>query len=220
MEIKVRNISKSFKNNTVLQDVNLDLVSGKIYGLIGPNGSGKTVLMKIIAGVMKPSSGTVTIDGQELHKDIQILPNVGVIFEKPEFFNDLSGFDNLMLLSQIQKQIDSQKIKETLQLVGLDSNNTNKVKSYSLGMVQRLGIAQAIMENQKILILDEPTNALDQEGVIAILKLLKQKKEEGCIILLTSHQLEVIYSVCDEIYTINHHHLEKAKALSERVITL
>ena len=199
MHIKATNISKQFKNNVLFTNVNLDLYSGKIYGLIGHNGSGKTVLMKILTGVMKPTTGTVEIDDKTLHQDIQILPEVGVIFEKPEFFNDLTGKENLELLAKINK---------------------NKVKDYSLGMVQRLGIAQAIMEDQKILILDEPTNALDQDGVVSILRLLKQKKEEGCLILISSHQLDEIFAICDEVYQINHQNLIKVDKQEERKFNL
>ncbi len=220
MHIKTTNISKQFKNNVLFTNVNLDLYSGKIYGLIGHNGSGKTVLMKILTGVMKPTTGTVEIDDKTLHQDIQILPEVGVIFEKPEFFNDLTGKENLELLAKINKRIDDKKIIEAMKQVNLDPNNQNKVKDYSLGMVQRLGIAQAIMEDQKILILDEPTNALDQDGVVSILRLLKQKKEEGCLILISSHQLDEIFAVCDEVYQINHKNLVKVDKQEERKFNL
>lgn len=220
MEIILKNISKSFKNNVILNNVNLHLSSGKIYGFIGHNGSGKTVLMKIIAGVMKPTEGTVEVDGKLMHQDIQTLPDVGVIFEKPEFFNDLTGKENLMLLAKIQNKVGEAEVNEAIEMVGLDPNNKNKVKAYSLGMVQRLGIAQAIMEKQKVLILDEPTNALDQDGVISILKLLKKKKEEGCLIIISSHQLDEVFAVCDEVYRIQHQNVELAKDKYEREIKL
>lgn len=220
MHIKATNISKQFKNNVLFTNINLDLYSGNIYGLIGHNGSGKTVLMKILTGVMKPTTGTVEIDDKTLHQDIHILPEVGVIFEKPEFFNDLTGKENLELLAKINKRIDDKKIIETMKQVNLDPNNQNKVKDYSLGMVQRLGIAQAIMEDQKILILDEPTNALDQDGVISILRLLKHKKEEGCLILISSHQLDEIFAICDEVYQINHQNLIKVDKQEERKFNL
>ena len=176
--------------------------------------------MKILTGVMKPTTGTVEIDDKILHQDIQILPEVGVIFEKPEFFNDLTGKENLELLAKINKRIDDKKIIETMKQVNLDQSNKNKVKDYSLGMVQRLGIAQAIMEDQKILILDEPTNALDQDGVVSILRLLKQKKEEGCLILISSHQLDEIFAICDEVYQINHQNLIKVDKQEERKFNL
>ena len=220
MEIILKNISKSFKNNVILNNVNLHLSSGKIYGFIGHNGSGKTVLMKIIAGVMKPTEGTVEVDGKLMHQDIQTLPDVGVIFEKPEFFNDLTGKENLMLLAKIQNKVGEAEVNEAIEMVGLDPNNKNKVKAYSLGMVQRLGIAQAIMEKQKVLTLDEPTNALDQDGVISILKLLKKKKEEGCLIIISSHQLDEVFAVCDEVYRIQHQNVELAKDKYEREIKL
>ena len=220
MEIILKNISKSFKNNVILKNVNLHLSSGKIYGFIGHNGSGKTVLMKIIAGVMNPTEGTVEVDGKFMHQDIQTLPDVGVIFEKPEFFNDLTGKENLMLLAKIQNKVGEAEVNEAIEMVGLDPNNKNKVKAYSLGMVQRLGIAQAIMERQKVLILDEPTNALDQDGVISILKLLKKKKEEGCLIIISSHQLDEVFAVCDEVYRIQHQNVELAKDKYEREIKL
>ena len=220
MHIKATNISKQFKNNVLFTIINLDLYSANIYGLIGHNGSGKTVLMKILTGVMKPTTGTVEIDDKTLHQDIHILPEVGVIFEKPEFFNDLTGKENLELLAKINKKIDDEKIIETMKQVNLDPNNKNKVKDYSLGMVQRLGIAQAIMEDQKILILDEPTNALDQDGVISILRLLKHKKEEGCLILISSHQLDEIFAICDEVYQINHQNLIKVDKQEERKFNL
>lgn len=220
MKVQLKNVSKQFKNNVIFKDVNLELESGNIYGLIGHNGTGKTVLMKVITGVMKPTEGTIEVDHQLFHQDLHTLPEVGVIFEKPEFFNDLTGKENLMLLAKIKNIIGEKEVEAVMEEVGLDPHNPNKVKAYSLGMVQRLGIAQAIMEKQKVLILDEPTNALDQEGVLSILKLLKKKKEEGCLIIISSHQLDEVFALCDKVYQIKHQQLEQVTSPHEREIIL
>ena len=203
MKIQLQNVSKRFKNNLLFDQVNITFESGKIYGLIGPNGTGKTVLMKIISGIMKPTEGTILCDDKILGKDIRVLPNVGVIFEKPEFFNDLNAEENLALLARINQRITKKEIEEVIKEVGLNFNNKAKVKTYSLGMVQRLGIAQAIMENQGIMILDEPTNALDEDGIELIHQILKQKKEEGKLIIVSSHNSYDIQQLCDGVYKIN-----------------
>lgn len=200
--IKLTNITKKFKKNVIFSNVNITFEQGKIYALIGPNGCGKTLLLKIISGLVRPNDGYVKLNDKILRKDLKILPNMGVIFEKPEFFLDLTGYENLKLLADINHSIDDQEIINILKTVDLFEAKDKKVKFYSLGMVQRLGIAQAIMENQKILLLDEPTNALDETGVKMVHNLLINMKKDR-IIIITSHQKYDIDQLADEIYLFN-----------------
>lgn len=199
-KILLKNINKSFKNQEIFKNVNIEFHEGKIYGLIGTNGCGKTLLLKIISGLVKPSDGEVLYNGNKIGVDFKTLPNVGVIFEKPEFFLDLTGYENLKLLAGINNIIGDEVIIETMKLLQLDPNNKNKLKNYSLGMTQRLGLVQAIMENQKILLLDEPTNALDENGVEIVHKILMEMKKNK-IIIITSHNKYDIEELCDHVYS-------------------
>ncbi len=198
-EIVVDKISKSFKFQNVLDNVSFKCISGKIYGLIGHNGSGKSVLMKIICGLMCPDSGTVAMNGKIIGKDMDFLPNAGVIIEQPNFVPYISGYKNLKILADINSKINKKDIYEVMEQVGLDPTSKKWVGKYSLGMKQRLSIAQAIMEKPEILILDEPMNGLDSEGVEQIRKCLLDLKNEGKIIILASHYKEDISVLCDEI---------------------
>lgn len=198
--IEVKNISKSFKNMQVLKDVSLEIEEGTICGLVGLNGSGKTVLMKAICGFLIPETGKVFVKGKEIGKDCDFPENVGAIIENPGFSQFISGFKNLKNLASIQKKIDDDKIRETMRLVGLDPDSKKWVSKYSLGMRQRLGIAQAIMEDQDILILDEPMNGLDKRGVSDVRKILLELKEQGKTIILASHNMSDIEILCDKVY--------------------
>ncbi len=198
--IEIKHIDKSFKGQTVLQDISVSFAEGKIYGIVGRNGSGKTVLMKVICGLIRPDHGTVAVDGKIIGKEIDFPESLGAIIENPGFIPYLSGYRNLLNLSKIKNQITPQKIKETMELVGLASASEKKVAKYSLGMKQRLGIAQAIMEDPKYLILDEPMNGLDNEGVAEVRNLLMNLKQQGRMILLASHNREDISLLCDEVY--------------------
>lgn len=198
--LEIKGLTKKFKQRTVLRDINLSLKFGNIYGFIGANGSGKSVFFKTICGFLKPDKGTVTVNGKTIGKEIDFLPSLGVVIEKPGFIENYNQFENLKYLAQINNIIDDKKIIEVLHRVGLDTNNKEKVKTFSLGMRQRLAIAQAIMENQKIIILDEPFNGLDKNGCNQIKNLLMELKSPDRLILLTSHIEGDIDSLSDYIF--------------------
>lgn len=199
-KIIVQDVVKQFKETTALNHINVSFEEGQIHGLIGRNGSGKTVLMKCICGFMHPTSGTITVAGKQVGKDVDIPSNMGVIIEAPGFLPAYSGFKNLSLLAGIQKKIGKPEIEETMRRVGLDPQSKKHVGKYSLGMRQRLGIAQAIMENPDILLLDEPMNGLDNHGVEDMRSLFLSLKAEGKTIVLASHSMEDIHFLCDTIH--------------------
>lgn len=201
--LKVNGLSKKFKKRVIFKDINLECDYGKVYGFVGPNGCGKSVFFKMISGFLKADTGEISIDGKVIGKDIDFLPDLGVLIEKPGFIENYNHLQNLKYLASINNKIDDDQIKEYLKLVGLDINNTDKVKNYSLGMRQRLGIAQAIMENQKIIILDEPFNGLDKNGTSQIKELILKIKNEGKLILLTSHIEGDIEEMSDIKYQFN-----------------
>lgn len=198
--IQIDHVNKQFKEVKVLKDITVDFEAGQIHGLIGRNGSGKTVLMKCICGFMQPTAGSIFVDGMQVGKDVDIPQNLGVIIEAPGFLPGYSGFKNLKFLADIQKKADAAKIKAVMQRVGLDPESKKHVSKYSLGMRQRLGIAQAIMEDPDVLILDEPMNGLDNHGVEDIRNLLLNLKEEGKTILIASHSAEDIAVLCDTVH--------------------
>lgn len=198
--LEIKGLTKKFKQRTVLRDINLSLKFGNIYGFIGANGSGKSVFFKTICGFLKPDKGTVTVNGKTIGKEIDFLPSLGVVIEKPGFIENYNQFENLKYLAQINNMIDDKKIIEVIHRVGLDINNKEKVKTFSLGMKQRLAIAQAIMEDQKIIILDEPFNGLDKNGCNQIKNLLMELKSPDRLILLTSHIEGDIDSLSDYIF--------------------
>lgn len=207
--IKIKNYSKKFRNHLVLSDVNLEIESGKIYGLIGVNGSGKTVLLKSIAGLTNPSSGSIEVFGKNLHALRSFPEETGIIIEKPGFIPYFTAFENLKYLALINKKISDKEIKETIKLVGLNPDSKQKVKHFSLGMNQRLGIAQAIMEKPKLLLLDEPFNAIDIKSINHMRNLLINQKNNGTTILMTSHNREDLSVLCDEIYEISENKIYK-----------
>ena len=197
--VRIENLHKKFGDVTALENVNLSMEKGKIYGIIGRNGSGKTVLFKLITGFLKPTKGRVIVCGKEIGKDTDFADNVGIIIENPGFLKGYTGFKNLAYLAGIRNVIGKEEIRESMQKVGLDPDSHKKVGRYSLGMKQRLGIAQAIMENPEILILDEPMNSLDNQGVEEIRKLLMELRDEGKTIVLASHNKEDIEILCDKV---------------------
>ena len=209
--ISIENLNKQFKNQLVLNNINVKFSNGHIYGIIGRNGSGKTVLLKCICGFLKPTTGVISVNHKIVGKDIDFPENLGFIIETPGFLLNYSGYKNLKYLASIRKKIDSNEIKESMSLVGLDSADKKHVGKYSLGMRQRLGIAQAIMENPDILVLDEPMNALDKNGVEEMRRLFLKMKSEGKLILLTSHNREDIEILCDEVYEMEEGILNKLK---------
>lgn len=201
--IEMNQVGKRFKDTWVLQDITLSFDSGKIYGLVGRNGSGKTMIMKLIAGMATPTTGTITVEGKRLGTDIDIPDSLGAIIEVPGFLGDMSGWRNLKYLASLRNAIDDEAIRRAMRLVGLDPNDKKRVGKYSLGMRQRLGIAQAIMEKPHILLLDEPMNGLDNQGVEDVRQLLRQFREQGMTIILASHHREDIDALCDEVYMLN-----------------
>ena len=209
--ISIENLNKQFKNQLVLNNINVKFSNGHIYGIIGRNGSGKTVLLKCICGFLKPTTGVISVNQKIVGKDIDFPENLGFIIETPGFLLNYSGYKNLKYLASIRKKIDGNEIKESMSLVGLDSADKKHVGKYSMGMRQRLGIAQAIMEKPDILVLDEPMNALDKNGVEEMRRLFLKMKSEGKLILLTSHNREDIEILCDEVYEMEEGILNKLK---------
>lgn len=209
--ISIENFNKQFKNQLVLNNINVKFSNGHIYGIIGRNGSGKTVLLKCICGFLKPTTGVISVNHKIVGKDIDFPENLGFIIETPGFLLNYSGYKNLKYLASIREKIDSNEIKESMSLVGLDSADKKHVGKYSMGMRQRLGIAQAIMEKPDILVLDEPMNALDKNGVEEMRRLFLKMKSEGKLILLTSHNREDIEILCDEVYEMEEGILNKLK---------
>ena len=196
-KIEIKGLRKSFKSQTVLQDVNVSFETGKIHGIIGRNGSGKTVLFKLIAGFLIPDCGQIIVDGIELKPAMR--REMGILIEKPGFLEHLNAFKNLSLLASIQHRITDQDVRDAITTVGLDPKDKKLVGKFSLGMKQRLGIAQAIMEKPSLLILDEPMSGLDKNGVAEMRKLFLDLKEKGVTILLSSHYAEDIDALCDTV---------------------
>lgn len=207
--IEVKDVCKRFGNNLVLDKVNLEIEGGVTCGLIGRNGSGKTVLMKCICGLTTISSGEIRVRGQRVGQDIEIPKNIGVIIETPGFLSNYSGYSNLKFLAVISGKADKAAIRSAINMVGLDPNSKKHVGKYSLGMRQRLGLAQAIMENPDILILDEPMNGLDKDGVKDMRKYLLDLKQQGKTILIASHSAEDIDVLCDAVYEMDKGVLKK-----------
>ena len=197
--IVVENVSKRFGDNLVLDDVSVSFEKGKIHGIIGRNGSGKTMLMKCICGFVPVTSGTITVEGKRVGKDIDIPHNMGIIIETPGFLNSYSGYNNLKFLAGINKKISKDRIVEIMELVKLGPANKKHVGKYSLGMRQRLGLAQALMESPDILILDEPMNGLDQSGVNEMRDILSSLAKEGTTIIMANHNSEDIELLCDTV---------------------
>ena len=200
-ELKLINVCKNFGKKEVLKDISLNIRSHQVIGLVGESGCGKTVLMKIIIGLMKASKGQVIYNDKLLKKDMDYLPSVGFIIENPCFLNELNGYENLKLLADIRKKISDKEILAWLEKVGLNDINY-KVDDYSLGMKQRLALAQALMEDEQVLILDEPTNSLDEKSVELFHQLIKEEKDKGKIIIISSHNKYDIEKLSDEVYRI------------------
>ena len=202
MEIIVKSATKYIKKALILDDVNIQLTGGKIYGLKGPNGSGKTMLMRLLSGLIRPTSGEVWIDGKKLGKDMDFPEFVGLLIENPAFLPNYTGYENLELLAQIRGKIGAEEICQSLMEVGLDPHDPRRYRKYSLGMKQRLGIAAAIMEKPDLLIVDEPTNALDDSGVEQICTILRRERERGALVVIACHDSLLLETLSDEIYKI------------------
>lgn len=198
--IEVQNVVKRFRDQVVLKNVSISFEKGQIHGIVGRNGSGKTVLFKCICGLMHPEEGVILVNGKRVGRDVDMPEDVGAIIEAPGFLPNYSGYKNLRFLANIRRKIGKEEILNVLKTVGLDPESRKHVGKYSLGMRQRLGIAQAIMEDPEILILDEPMNGLDNAGVQDIRALLLELKAQGKTILLASHNHEDIAALCDTVH--------------------
>lgn len=202
MYIEFRNMTKVIKGSTVLDNINIRFESGKVYGLKGKNGSGKTMLMRAICGFIIPTSGTIDIDGEILGKDITFPRSIGALIENPSFIDSDTGFQNLKALASIQNNIGEQQIREAMESVGLIPDDARKYRKYSLGMKQKLGIACAVMENPDIILLDEPINAIDEKGVQQVQFIIQRAKDRGTLILVACHDRDELEFLSDEIYEI------------------
>lgn len=209
--IEIINYTKMDNNICILNNINITLKKGKCYGFIGRNGSGKSMLFKAISGFIKPTSGMIKVRGKIIGKDIDFPDNTGILIESPGYLPQYTAFENLKFLAGINKNIGEEEIKDTLESLQLSWINEKKVKNFSLGMKQKLGIAQAIMENQDILILDEPMNGLDKEGVNIVRKRLLEEKGKGKTILLASHIQDDIEILCDNVFELDNGNIKLAK---------
>lgn len=212
MKVDVKNVSKSFKGVTILHDINVTFESGKIYGFIGRNGTGKSVFLKMLCGFYKPTTGTILYDGVDVIRENGFPKDTRALIETPQFLPDLTGFENLELLASIQKKIGKEEIIETLKKVNLLTEKDKKYGKYSLGMKQKLGLAQVFMEDPSIIILDEPLNGIEQKTADDLRELLRREKEKGKLIFIASHIKEDIESLADIIYVFDDgtiHKIEK-----------
>ncbi len=200
MKIEIKNVTKKFKENIVLDNVNMTLESGKIYGFIGRNGSGKSVLLKMICAFYEPTSGSILFDGENVIKNKSFPKNTRAIIEGPNFLPDLTGEENLLLLADIQKIIGKKEIEETLKLVNLYEDKDKKYSKYSLGMKQKLGLAQVFMENPEVIILDEPFNGIEDKTALKLREFLKEEKKKGKLIIIATHIKEDVDKLVDELY--------------------
>ncbi len=214
MNITLNKVTKVIGGNTVTDNVDISMKSGVIYGLRGYNGCGKTMLMRLIAGLIIPTKGVIKYDNKTLGKDMDFSESMGILIENPAFLGGLSGFDNLKLLASIKGTINDETIKKTIRRVGLDPDDKKKYRKFSLGMKQRLGIASAIMESPDLIILDEPTNALDSSGVETVKKIIKNEKERGALIIITCHDHTLLEEISDVVYTI-----ENGRIIKEHIFT-
>ncbi|MEC3658858.1 ABC transporter ATP-binding protein [Bacillus velezensis] len=200
--ITMLNVTKKIKKKLILDNISYSFEKGKIYGLFGENGSGKTMLLRTLAGLLVPTHGSITINGEQLHKNISFPKSVGIIIEHMQLLPQYNAVTNLKILSKIKKIASNEDIEDTIKRVGLDPSSNLKVKKYSLGMKQRLNIAQAIFEKPEILLLDEPTNAIDEKGISLIHEIILEEKKRGTTIIIASHHKEDVLSLCDYTLTI------------------
>lgn len=200
MYMELTDISKSIGKTTILHDINLHLEGGKVYGLRGKNGCGKTMLMRVMSGLIRPTTGTVIINEKELWKDMTFPDSIGVLIENPSFIDGYTGYKNLKMLADIKGIIGEKEVKEALLKVGLEPEDKRKYRKYSLGMKQKLGIACAFMEHPDIVIMDEPINAIDEKGVELVRNIMNELKKEGKIIIIACHDAEEMELLADEIF--------------------
>ena len=200
MYMELTDISKSIGKTTILHDINLRIEGGKVYGLRGKNGCGKTMLMRVMSGLIRPTTGTVIINDKELWKDMTFPDSIGVLIENPSFIDGYTGYKNLKMLADIKGVIGEKEVKEALLKVGLDPEDKRKYRKYSLGMKQKLGIACAFMEHPDIVIMDEPINAIDEKGVELVRNIMNELRKEGKIIIIACHDAEEMDLLADEIF--------------------
>lgn len=216
MLISIEHYSKTIKGNKVLDDICMELSGGRIYGLQGINGSGKTMLMKAVCGLIRPTEGTVIINGKRLGKDISFPESIGILIENPAFISKYTGLKNLNILAALQNRIKEADIRDILKKVGLDPDDKRVYRKYSLGMKQRLGIACALMEKPDLLLLDEPFNALDERGIVLVKELILSARERGALIIIACHDKTELEFLSDEIYTINKGSIAKHYQIKEQ----
>ena len=200
--ILLEHVSKVIKGNTVINDVSIELKPGEVTGLKGVNGSGKTMLLRLISGLICPTAGAIYINGERLGKDITFPNSIGILIENPAFLDSYSGFQNLKILASIKGLITDEDICTAIERVGLDCKDRKKYRKYSLGMKQRWGISAAIMEHPEIILLDEPTNALDSEGVELVKKIVMQEKTRGAVVVIACHDADILRELTDEVYLV------------------
>lgn len=200
MNLIANSVYKSIKGKSILSNINLDLKSGTVYGFVGRNGSGKTMLFRALSGLMKIDSGEINCDGNVLGKEISILPSLGIVLENAGLYPEFTGLMNLSLLAKLNHKIEEDDIVRAIKRLGLDPSDKRPYGKYSLGMKQRIVLAQAIMEKPEVIMLDEPTNALDENGIIDIREIILQEKERGALILIASHNKEDISLLADEVF--------------------
>lgn len=201
MRVVVDHISKSFKGTPVLKDISLSASGGEVVGFEGINGSGKTMLMRAICGLIRVDSGVVTADGQKIGRDVDAPRNLGILIEEPAFLGAYTGFQNLKMLAYLRGPCSDEELRRTLSRVGLDPYDKRKYKSYSLGMCQRLGLAAAIMQEPELIVLDEPTNALDADGVEMAVRIVREERDRGALVIIACHDRENMRLMSDVVYT-------------------
>lgn len=211
MKLEIKNLRKEFKNNVVLNDVSLTLDGGKIYGFIGRNGSGKSVLLKIICGFYAPTSGTITLNGKDYISSNEFPDDTRALIEKPKFLPDLTGYENLKLLASVQNKIGDQEIEKVLDELNIKQEANKRFSKYSLGTKQKFGIAQVLMEDPKMIILDEPFNGVENETADRIRNLLKKEKNKNKIIIIASHIKDDIYGLADTIFEVDGGNIKELK---------
>lgn len=209
IEVKVKNVTKKIKGTEVLRNISMELYGGEVTGFAGANGSGKTMLMRLVSGLILPTEGEITINGKVLGKDIEFPESIGILIENPAFLDHYSGFQNLKLLASLRRRVGDAEIISALEMVGLDPQSRKKYKKYSLGMKQRLGIAGAVFEKPEILILDEPTNALDEAGILLLKRIVKQEKERGALVIISCHSSDILKELTDTVYELESGQMKK-----------
>ena len=202
MELLVENANKTIRGRRILCDLDMKVPTGAIYGFIGRNGSGKTMLFRALSGLIRLDSGTISLDGRVLHRDFSVLPSLGLILENAGLYPGLTGLENLKYLAKLTRRVGTEEIRDAIRRVGLDPDDKRTYGKYSLGMKQRLAIAQAVMESPDVLLLDEPTNALDESGVEDIRRIITEERDRGALILLASHNKEDIRVLSDYVFRI------------------